>query len=105
MDFNRYRTNLTSQLAKINSEIVDTEDNLSQLKELRARVKGGLEVLDQLEKESGDDLEDLSEGLHKEPTTITRGTASTIQGQIQKDIEELVGASKNGRHGKDMDTL
>ena len=93
MDFTRYRDNLTSQLAKINSDIVDHEDSLSQLKELRARVRGGLEVLDQLEKDA------------PEEPTVTRGTAATIQGQIQKDIEELVGASKNGRHGKDMDTL
>ena len=93
MDFTRYRDNLTGQLAKINSDIVDHEDSLSQLKELRARVRGGLEVLDQLEKDT------------PEETTVTRGTAATIQGQIQKDIEELVGASKNGRHGKDMDTL
>ena len=93
MDFTRYRDNLTGQLAKINSDIVDHEDSLSQLKELRARVRGGLEVLDQLEKDA------------PEKPTVTRGTAATIQGQIQKDIEELVGASKNGRHGKDMDTL
>ena len=93
MDFTRYRDNLTSQLAKINSDIVDHEDSLSQLKELRARVRGGLEVLEQLEKDA------------PEEPTVTRGTAATIQGQIQKDIEELVGANKNGRHGKDMDTL
>mgnify|MGYP001807880282 FL=1 len=93
MDFTRYRDNLTSQLAKINSDIVDTEEQLTQLKELKARVRGGLEVLDQLEKDA------------PEEPTVTRGTAATIQGQIQKDIEELVGASKNGRHGKDMDTL
>ena len=93
MDFTRYRDNLTGQLAKIKSDIVDHEDSLSQLKELRARVRGGLEVLDQLEKDT------------PEETTVPRGTAATIQGQIQKDIEELVGASKNGRHGKDMDTL
>ena len=93
MDFTRYRENLTGQLAKINSDIVDTEEQLTQLKELKARVRGGLEVLDQLEKDA------------PEEPTVTRGTAATIQGQIQKDIEELVGASKNGRHGKDMDTL
>ena len=93
MDFTRYRENLTSQLAKINSDIVDTEEQLTQLKELKARVRGGLEVLDQLEKDA------------PEEPTVTRGTAATIQGQIQKDIEELVGANKNGRHGKDMDTL
>ena len=93
MDFTRYRENLTGQLAKINSDIVDTEEQLTQLKELKARVRGGLEVLDQLEKDT------------PEETTVTRGTAATIQGQIQKDIEELVGANKNGRHGKDMDTL
>lgn len=95
MDFNRYRENLTGQLSKINSDIVDHEDSLAQLKELRARVKGGLEVLDQLEKDQPEE---------KEPT-VTRGTAASIQGQIQKDIEELVGANTNGRHGKDLDTL
>ena len=95
MDFNRYRENLTGQLAKINSDIVDHEDSLAQLKELRARVKGGLEVLDQLEKDQPE---------KKEPT-VTRGNAATIQGQIQKDIEQLVGANTNGRHGKDLDTL
>jgi len=94
MDFTRYRENLTGQLAKINSDIVDTEERLTQLKELKARVRGGLEVLDQLEKDAPE-----------EKPTVTRGTAATIQGQIQKDIEELVGASNNGRHGKDMDTL
>ena len=93
MDFTRYRENLTGQLAKINSDIVDTEEQLTQLKELKARVRGGLEVLDQLEKDA------------PEEPTVTRDTAATIQGQIQKDIEELVGANKNGRHGKDMDTL
>lgn len=95
MDFNRYRENLTGQLAKINSDIVNHEDALTQLKELRSRVKGGLEVLDQLEKEQPED---------KEPI-VTRGNAATIQGQIQKDIEQLVGATSNGRHGKDLDTL
>ena len=89
------RDSLTGQLAKINSDIVDHEDSLSQLKELRARVKGGLEVLDQLEKDQPEE---------KEPI-VTRGTAATIQGQIQKDIEQLVGATSTGRHGKDMDTL
>ena len=93
MDFTRYRENLTGQLSKISSDIVDTEEQLTQLKELKARIRGGLEVLDQLEKDA------------PEEPTVTRGTAATIQGQIQKDIEELVGASKNGRHGKDMDTL
>ena len=95
MDFTRYRENLTGQLAKINSDIVNHEDALTQLKELRSRVKGGLEVLDQLEKEQPED---------KEPI-VTRGNAATIQGQIQKDIEQLVGATSNGRHGKDLDTL
>ena len=93
MDFTRYRENLTGQLAKINSDIVDTEERLTQLKELKARVRGGLEVLEQLENDA------------PEEPTVTRGTAATIQGQLQKDIEELVGANKNGRHGKDMDTL
>ena len=94
MDFTRYRDNLTGQLAKINSDIVDTEEQLTQLKEFKARIRGGLEVLDQLEKDAPE-----------EKPTVTRGTAATIQGQIQRDIEELVGASRNGRHGKDMDTL
>ena len=53
-------------------------------------------MLDQLEKDQPEP--------EKEPI-VTRGTAATIQGQIQKDIEQLVGATSNGRHGKDLDTL
>jgi len=94
MDFNRYRTNLTGQLSKINNEIIELEENLTQLKELRARVRGGLEVLDQLEKDEPE-----------EDHTVTRGNGATIQGQIQKDIEELVGATIPSRHGKDMDNI
>ena len=95
MDFNRYRTNLTGQLSKINNEIIELEENLTQLKELRARVRGGLEVLDQLEKDEPEE----------EDHTVTRGNGATIQGQIQKDIEELVGATIPSRHGKDMDSI
>tara|TARA_B100001250_G_scaffold414318_1_gene451930 strand:+ start:3779 stop:4045 length:267 start_codon:yes stop_codon:yes gene_type:complete len=88
MDFNRYRTNLTGQLSKINNEIIELEENLTQLKELRARVRGGLEVLDQLEKDEPEEVE-----------------PPTVQRQIQEDIEELIGAKVPARHGKDMDTM
>ena len=88
MDFNRYRTNLTGQLSKINNEIIELEENLTQLKELRARVRGGLEVLDQLEKDEPEEVE-----------------PPTVQRQIQEDIEELIGANVPARHGKDMDTM
>jgi len=88
MDFNRYRTNLTGQLSKINNEIIELEENLAQLKELRARVRGGLEVLDQLEKDEPEEVE-----------------PPTVQRQIQEDIEELIGAKVPARHGKDMDTM
>ena len=88
MDFNRYRTNLTGQLSKINNEIIELEENLTQLKELRARVRGGLEVLDQLEKDEPEEVE-----------------PPTVQRQIQEDIEELIGAKTPARHGKDMDTM
>tara|TARA_B100000575_G_scaffold238001_1_gene200291 strand:- start:10488 stop:10751 length:264 start_codon:yes stop_codon:yes gene_type:complete len=87
MDFKQYRENLTGQLVKINSDIVDHEDALSQLKELRARVRGGLEVLDQLEQDAPE-------------------KPQSVQKQIQSDIEELVGAkSPRTRIGKDMDSL
>ncbi|BCU94368.1 MAG: hypothetical protein CM15mV5_0190 [uncultured marine virus] len=73
MDFTRYRDNLTSQLAKINSDIVDHEDSLSQLKELRARVSWWIRGVRSIEKDTPE-----------EKPTVTRGTAATIQGQIQK---------------------
>lgn len=51
MDFQKYKTNLTSQLTAVNADIVEKEEELEKLREFRIRVKGGLEVVDQIEKD------------------------------------------------------
>jgi len=70
MDFQKYKTNLTSQLTAVNADIVEKEEELEKLKEFRSRVKGGLEVVDQIEK-------DMS-------------TPATPPLQLQQDIRETV---------------
>ena len=49
MDFQKYKTNLTSQLTAVNADIVEKEEELEKLREFRSRVKGGLEVVGQIE--------------------------------------------------------
>lgn len=49
MNFDKYRNNLKSQLAAVNSDIVEKEEELLKLKEFRSRVRGGLEAITQIE--------------------------------------------------------
>ena len=51
MDFQKYKTNLSSQLTAVNADIVEKEEELEKLREFRSRVKGGLEVVNQIEKD------------------------------------------------------
>ena len=71
MDFDKYKTNLTNQLAVVNSQIVEKEEELTKLKEFRLRIRGGLEAIDQIEAD------------------ITAST-TTPPLQIQQDIRETV---------------
>lgn len=70
MDFQKYKTNLSSQLTAVNADIVEKEEELEKLREFRSRVKGGLEVVNQIEK-------DMS-------------TPATPPLQLQQDIRETV---------------
>jgi len=73
MDFDKYKTNLTNQLAVVNSQIVEKEEELTKLKEFRLRIRGGLEAIDQIEADVN------------VPTT----TPLQLQQDIRQTVEEL----------------
>lgn len=52
MDFAKYLTNLENQLKMVNSDIMEKEEELEKLKEFRSRVKGGIEVVKQIESDT-----------------------------------------------------
>lgn len=52
MDFAKYLANLENQLKMVNSDIMEKEEELEKLKEFRSRVKGGIEVVKQIESDT-----------------------------------------------------
>ncbi len=74
MDFQKYKTNLNSQLTAVNADIVEKEEQLDKLKEFRSRVKGGLEVVDQIERDM---------------TNESTNTTPDIQQEIRETVQEL----------------
>ncbi len=75
MNFQKYKTNLTSQLTAVNAEIIEKEEELGKLKEFRIKVKGGLEVITQIES-------DIS-GPSREPAP------TQLQQEIRETVEDL----------------
>jgi len=72
MDFDKYRNNLKSQLAAVNSDIVEKEEELLKLKEFRSRVRGGLEAIKQIE-------EDVNSTPAAPPLQIQQDIRETVQ--------------------------
>lgn len=81
MDFQKYKTNLTSQLTAVNAEIVEKEEELGKLKDFRLRVKGGLEVITQIES-------DIS-GPSRTPAPAPAPLPTQLQQEIRKTVEDL----------------
>ena len=52
MDFSKYLNNLEAQLKAVNADIVEKEDELDKLKEFRSRIRGGLEVVKQIQSDN-----------------------------------------------------
>jgi hypothetical protein len=84
MEFQKYIDNLTNQLQLVNADIVEKQEELDKLKEFRSRIKGGMEVVKQIQT-------DLAEESAPLP----------LQQEIQQSIQELT----QGRHGGDHDAL
>ena len=84
MDFQKYLDNLTNQLQAVNADIVEKQEELDKLKEFRSRIKGGMEVVKQIQTD-----------LAEEPAPLP------LQQEIQQSIQELT----QGRHGGDLDAL
>tara|TARA_Y100000287_G_scaffold132637_1_gene107642 strand:- start:426 stop:656 length:231 start_codon:yes stop_codon:yes gene_type:complete len=74
MDFQKYKTNLNSQLTAVNADIVEKEEQLDKLKEFRSRVKGGLEVVNQIEQDI---------------TNESANSTPDIQQEIRETVQEL----------------
>jgi predicted nucleic acid-binding Zn-ribbon protein len=82
MDFQKYIDNLHNQLKAVNADIVEKEEEMEKLKDFRARIKGGLEVVNQIKT----DAESAPPPLQ-------------LQQEIRQEVEQMA------RHGSDMDTL
>lgn len=82
MDFQKYIDNLHNQLKAVNADIVEKEEEMEKLKDFRARIKGGLEVVNQIKT----DTESAPPQLQ-------------LQQEIRQEVEQMA------RHGGDMDKL
>tara|TARA_B100000902_G_C26683539_1_gene608977 strand:+ start:330 stop:533 length:204 start_codon:yes stop_codon:yes gene_type:complete len=56
MEASKIRTELTRQLGETETKITTTEKSLTELKEYRIKIIGGLETLDLLESPDPDEL-------------------------------------------------
>jgi DNA repair exonuclease SbcCD ATPase subunit len=52
MDFQKYLTNLESQLKAVTADISEKQEELEKLKEFRSRVRGGIEVVNQIQSDN-----------------------------------------------------
>jgi len=52
MDFQKYLTNLESQLKAVNADITEKQEELDKLTEFRSRIKGGIEVVLQIQSDN-----------------------------------------------------
>lgn len=60
MDTEALRKNFEAQLKKINEQILGIESDLEKAKEYKAKLMGGLETLDLLEKGETPDLPEIT---------------------------------------------
>jgi len=84
MDFTKYLTNLDSQLKAVNADITEKQEELDKLKEFRSRIKGGIEVVKQIQSDNPsvpskedirktvDELAQLPAQQGENPAMITR---------------------------------
>jgi predicted nucleic acid-binding Zn-ribbon protein len=80
MEFQKYLDNLDNQLKAVNADIAEKQEELDKLKEFRLRIKGGIEVVRQIQSDA--------------PTT-----------PLQQEIRETVDKLSHDRHGGDLDAL
>jgi len=83
MDFQKYLENLESQLKAVNADIVEKQEELDKIKEFRTRIKGGIEVVKQIESDN--------KPAEREPLQL--------QQEIRKEVDQMA------RPGGDMDSL
>ena len=79
MDFQKYLDNLENQLKAVNADIIDKQEELEKLQEFKLRVKGGIEVVKQIQSE-----------VPQPPS---------LEQEIRNEVKQMA------RPGGDMDTL
>ena len=79
MDFSKYLDNLENQLKAVNADIIEKQEELDKLKDFRSRVKGGIEVVKQIQSEVSQ--------------------PSSLEQEIRNEVKQLT------RPGGDMDKL
>lgn len=79
MDFQKYLDNLENQLKAVNADIIEKQEELDKLQEFKLRVKGGIEVVKQIQSEV------------PQP--------SSLEQEIRNEVKQMA------RPGGDMDTL
>jgi hypothetical protein len=79
MDFQKYLDNLENQLKSVNADLSEKQEELDKLKEFKLRVKGGIEVVKQIQSE-----------VPKSPS---------LEQEIRKEVSQMA------RPGGDLDTL
>ena len=76
MNFQKYLDNLDNQLKAVNADIIEKQEELDKLKDFRSRVKGGIEVVKQIQ-----------------------GDVPSTPNEVKEVVNDML------RHGGDMDSL
>jgi len=76
MDFQKYLDNLENQLKAVNADILEKQEELEKLKDFRSRVRGGIEVVKQIQ-----------------------GDVPSTPQDVKQAVQDML------KHGGDMDAL
>lgn len=76
MNFQKYLDNLDNQLKAVNADIIEKQEELDKLKDFRSRVKGGIEVVKQIQ-----------------------GDVPSTPNEVKEAVNDML------RHGGDLDAL
>jgi len=64
MDFQKYLDNLENQLKAVNADILEKQEELEKLKDFRSRVRGGIEVVKQIQGDVPSTPQDVKQAVH-----------------------------------------
>jgi len=89
MDFQKYLDNLTNQLKLVNADIVEKQEELDKLKEFRSRIKGGLEVVNQIKSDN--------EPAERSPLPLQQEIMNTVREMAEGwPVQQLAHTTSHG---------